>query len=164
MLFVFWGAYSEPITSLVEFFSFRCLHCANVNPKVAAYVNSHKIQFTDVNVDVNELALPTTIMYYLAIDAGVGPQFKNAYFAVVASGMPAYTPSTLNYVVNQIKNTKLTQLMKSKDEPEQIKQKLIYANKLLTNHHIQATPSFLINQTILLEGEDVINSLNYGIK
>ena len=150
---------SEPITSLVEFFSFRCSHCANVNQKVSAYVNSHNVEFTDINVDNNELALPTTIMYYIAIDAGVGPQFKTAYFAAVRSGMPAYGKDTLSYVYKQIATPKVASLLKSPAEKESIKQKLNYANRLLEQYHIQATPTFLINQSILLEGEDVINSL-----
>lgn len=153
-------SYAEPVKTIVGFYSFTCSHCASANAKLEQYVASHNVKYLEVNIDTSDAALPTNIMYYLAVDAGVGPKFKSAYFSAVASGMPAYTPATLNYVVNQVKNPKLVQLMNSKDEQEHVKQKLIYANSLLVSNHIQATPSFLINQTILLEGEDIINSLN----
>jgi protein-disulfide isomerase len=152
-------ANAEPITSMVEFFSFRCSHCANINQKVAMYVKNHDVQFTDINVDNNELALPTTIMYYIAQDAEVGAQFKTAYFEAVKSGMPAYGKDTLAYVYKQTTTLKFATLLKSSAEKESIKQKLGYVNQLLGQYHIQATPTFLINQSILLEGEDVINSL-----
>ena len=154
------NSYAEAVKTLVEFYSFTCKHCANVNSKLEQYIASHNVKYLDVNVDNSEMALPTNILSYIAIDAGVGSQFKNAYFAAVASGMPAYTPTTLNYVVSQIVNPKLTKLMDSRDEQEHVKQKLIYANSLLTTYHVQATPTFLINQAILLEGEDVIANFN----
>lgn len=161
LILIMMNSYAEPVKTIVEFYSFTCAHCANVNSKLERYLASHNVKYLDVNVDNSQMALPTNIMYYIAVDAGVGPQFKTAYFAAVASGMPAYIPTTLNYVVNQVKNSKLTQLMKSKDEQEHVKQKLAYATSLLTTYHIQATPTFLINQTILLEGEDIVNSLNW---
>lgn len=152
------NAWSEPVTSLVEFFSFRCSHCANVTPKLEYYLSTHNVQFMDVNVD-GDIAIPTMIMYYVATDAGVGFQFKNAYFTAVANGMPAYTSDTLNYVYNQIKIPKLVSLLKSSAEKAAIKNKLTLANQLLSKYHIQATPTFLINNSILLEGEDIINTL-----
>lgn len=154
------NSYAEPIKTIVEFFSFTCKHCANVNEMLEQFIASHNAKYLDVNVDNNKKSLPTNIMYYIAIDAGIGSQFKTTYFNVLASGMPAYTQETLNYVVNQIKTPKLIQLISSSEEQEHVKQKLIYANSLLATYHIQVTPTFLINQTTLLEGEDVINSLN----
>ena len=154
------NSYAEPVKTLVEFYSFTCKHCANVNGKLEQYIASHKVRYLDVNVDNSTAALPTNIMYYIAVDAGVGPQFKNAYFTAVASGMPAYTPTTLNYVVNQLKTPQLTQLVNSKEEQEHVKQKLAYANNLLATYRVQATPTFLINQTTLLEGEDVVTNFN----
>ena len=154
------NSYAEPVKTLVEFYSFTCKHCANVNARLEQYIASHKIRYMDVNVDNSDAALPSNIMYYIAIDAGVGTQFKASYFTAVASGMPAYTPGTLNYVINQVKTPRLTQLIDSSTEQEHVKQKLIYANSLLATYHVQATPTFLINQTTLLEGEDVVMNFN----
>lgn len=158
MLLIIHNTSAESISSLVEFFSFRCSHCANVNQRLSYYVNSHDVQFLDVNVD-GDAALPTMIMYYVAVDAGIGNQFKTAYFSAVANGMPVYDQSTLNYVYNQVKTPKLVSLLKSSDEKAAVKNKLLQANKLLATYHIQATPTFLINHSILLEGEDIINTL-----
>lgn len=154
-------SYAEQISSLVEFFSFRCSHCANVNDSLGSYIANHQnVKFFDVNVDSNDAALPTTIMYYVATDAGVGQQFKTNYFAAVANGMPVYQQSTLNYVTKQVMTPELAKLLKSAAERERIKDKVNYANLLLSKYQIQGTPTFLINQSILLEGEAIINSLN----
>ena len=152
--------YAEPIQSIVEFYSYTCSHCASVNSRLDNYVASHKVDFMAVNIDNGENALPTNIMYYVAVDAGIGMQFKSAYFAAVASGMPAYTPTTLDYVVNQVKTPTFSKLLKSPDEKARVKEKLNFALYLLRQNKIQATPTFLINQTSLLEGEDIIHSLN----
>lgn len=153
-------SFAEPINNLVEFFSFTCSHCASANIKLEQYLKTHNIKFFDVNIDNNEQALPTTIMYYVAQDAGIGQQFKDKYFAAVANGMPAYTKETLNHVLASVKTPKLIQLLSSKVEQEHIKQKINYANSLIIKHQVQVTPSFLVNQVTLLEGEEVVNSLN----
>lgn len=64
------------IKSMVEFFSFICSHCANVNYKLNQFIAMHNIKFLDVNIDNSPEALNTTIMYYIAIDAGVGVHLK----------------------------------------------------------------------------------------
>lgn len=158
------NCYAENVQTLVEFFSFTCKHCANVNDKLEQYIAKNNVKYLDINVDRTDTTLPTNIMYYIALDAGVGTKFKRAYFQAIASGMPAYTTTTLNYVVNQVKTTTMIQLMESKAELEHVKQKLNYANSLMQKYRIQATPTFLINQTVLLEGEDVITSLSKGIQ
>ena len=155
---------AEQVKTLVEFFSFTCKHCANVNSKLEQFIAKNNIKYLDINIDNNEQALPTNIMYYIALDAGVGTKFKSLYFEAMSRGMPAYTQTTLNYVVNQVKTAKMIQLMESKTEMEHVKQKLNYANSLIQKYRIQATPTFLINQTVLLEGEDVITSLSRDSK
>jgi protein-disulfide isomerase len=151
---------TEEIKTLVEFYSFTCSHCASVNKKLETYIASHNIKYLDVNVDTRDEAVPTSLMYYIAIDAGVGSKFKSAYFSAIASGMPAYTSDTLKYVVNQIQNPKLVTLLNDKTEQQKVSQKLQYANSLIAKYHIQVTPTFLINQSTLLEGEEVINQLS----
>lgn len=150
---------AEPVKTIVEFFSFNCVHCANVNSKLINYVAKNKVKYLDINVDKDLNALATNIMYYLATDAGVGPQFKTSYFKAVNSGMPIYTSSTLQYVTNEVKNSAIEQLMRSPEEKEHIKQKLAYVQSLINKYDIQVTPTFLINQTTLVEGEDVINNM-----
>ena len=150
---------AEPVKTIVEFFSFNCVHCANVNSKLINYVAKNKVKYLDINFDRDSNALATNIMYYIATDAGVGPQFKTSYFKAVNSGMPIYTPSTLQYVINQVKNSAMEQLMRSPEEKEHIKQKLAYVQSLINKYDIQVTPTFLINQTTLVEGEDVINNM-----
>ena len=147
---------AEPIKTMVEFFSFRCVHCANVNSKLDTYIAKHQVKYLDINIDDQP---DTNIMYYIATDAGVGPQFKDAYFKAVAGGMTAYAAVTLDYVVNEVKTPAMEQLMHSNTEREHIKQKMAYVEKLLSQYHVQVTPTFLINQTTLLEGEDVISTL-----
>ncbi len=153
------NSYAEPIKTLVEFFSFKCRHCFDINAKLEKFVIKNNIKYLDINIDNDDMATPTNIMYYIAIDAGIGTQFKKKYFEAVAHGMGEYSSTTLNYVVNQIKTPKMMQLLNSKSEQEHVKQKLTYANNLILANHVQVTPSFLINQNILLEGADVINSL-----
>ncbi len=150
---------TEEVKTLVEFYSFTCSHCASVNKKLESYIASQKIKYLDVNIDSSDAAMQTSLMYYIAIDAGVGSKFKSAYFNAIASGMPAYTPDTLKYVVNQIQSPKLLALLNDKAEQQRVTQKLQYANSLIAKYHIQATPTFLINQSTLLEGEEVINQL-----
>lgn len=150
---------AEPIMSIVEFFSYTCLHCASVNSKLDSYVATNSVEFIAVNTDNGENALPTNIMYYVAVDAGIGGQFKSAYFTAVASGMKAYTPETLNYVVNQVKTPTFSSLLKAPAEKELVKKKLTFANYLLNKYKVQGTPTFLINQSTLLEGEEIINQL-----
>ena len=150
---------SAEIKSVVEFFSFTCSHCASIDPALNQYVVDHKIKYLDINIDNSPQAMNTNIMYYIAIDAGVGDQFKQTYFKAVSSGMEAYSPSTLLYVTKRVQNATMKQLMRSKAEQEHIKQKLNYTMDLINTYHVQVTPTFLINQTTLLEGEDVINSL-----
>lgn len=157
------NSYAENVNTLVEFFSFTCKHCANVNDKLEQYIAKNNIKYLDINVDWNQMALPTNIMYYIALDAGIGNKFKRVYFEAIANGMQAYTPDTLNYVVSQVKTPGMTKLINSKEEREHIRQKMNYANALLKKYKIKATPTFLINQTVLLEGEDVITSLSNGM-
>lgn len=152
-------AQAETIKTMVEFFSFTCVHCASVNAKLTRYIAEHNVKYLDINTNTNPEAIPTNIMYYIAVDAGVGSQFKAAYFLAISNGMAAYSPTTLTYVTKQVQNASMERLMRSNEEKEHIKQKMNYANQLLKTYHIQVIPTFLINQTTLLEGEDVINSL-----
>lgn len=152
-------AKAETINTLVEFFSFTCVHCASVNRRLTSYVAKHNIKYLDIDTNMSDEAMPTNIMYYIAVDSGVGVQFKEAYFKAVSSGMVAFSPSILSYVTNQVKNDAMARLMQSDVEKTKIKQKLEYVKGLLSKYHIEVTPTFLINQTTLLEGEDVINSL-----
>ena len=150
---------NNKVRTLVEFFSFTCRHCANVNDKLNQYIASNHIKYLDINIDNSPDAINTTIMYYLAIDAGVGVKFKDMYFKAVSMGMPAYSNDTLVYVVKQLDNSTMAKLLHSKSEQERLKQKMNYAKDLMRTYKIRATPTFLINQTTLLEGEDVINSI-----
>lgn len=150
---------SNKIRTLVEFFSFTCSHCANVNDKLNRYIASNHIKYLDINIDNSPDAINTTIMYYIAIDAGIGVKFKSMYFKAVSTGMTAYSNDTLSYVVKQLNNSTMMQLLHSKSEQEKVKQKMNYAKELMSIYKIRTTPTFLINQTTLLEGEDVINSL-----
>lgn len=150
---------AEPVKTIVEFFSFNCVHCANVNSKLVKYIAKNKVKYLDINVDKDQNALATDIMYYIATDAGVGPAFKKAYFRAINSGMAIYSPSSLQYVVNEVKTPAMEQLMKSPEEKEHIKQKLAYVQSLTSKYNIQVTPTFLINQTTFVEGEDVINNM-----
>lgn len=147
-------AIASEIKTLVEFFSYNCSHCGEIDAKLNSYIAKNKIKYLAVNIDNSPAALTTNIMYYIAIDAGVGEQFKAAYFKSVSKGMPAYTSSTLNYVVTQVQNDTMKKLMRSKTEQQRIKQKLLYAQSLLETYKVRAAPSFLINQTTLLEGAD----------
>ena len=79
---------AEQVTNLIEFFSFNCSHCANVSDKVHNYVNKNSLQFTDISMDISQEALPTTMMFCVAVDAGLGNKFKQAYFSAVSAGMP----------------------------------------------------------------------------
>lgn len=151
---------AEQITSIVEFFSYKCSHCANVNSALDQYVNSHKVKFFAVNVDNTEEATNANIAYYVAEDAGVGQQFKDTYFAAVANGMPAYSAQTLSLVINKVKNKQFEALLKDPNEKAKIKEKYKLAIQLLNTYPVQATPSFLINGNTLLEGEDFVRSLN----
>ena len=147
------------IKTLVEFFSFNCSHCANVNDKLDEFISKNHIKYLDINIDSSADATKAMIMYYIAIDAGVGVEFKKMYFKAVSRGMAAYSDEVLDYVLKQLNNANMSRLMHSKTEQALIKQKLNYAQQLINTYHIRATPSFLINQSTLLEGEDVITSL-----
>jgi len=151
---------AEEIKSMVEFFSYRCSHCANVNVKLGNYVAQNQVNFIAVNVDNNDIALPTNIMYSIAVDAGVGENFRNTYFQAVATGYTAYAANTLNYVVNQVKTTKFEKLVKDPNEKTKVKQKLAIASQLLSKYQIQSTPTFLINDLSIITGEDFVNYLN----
>jgi hypothetical protein len=150
---------NNKINTLVEFFSFTCKHCANVNEKLVQYISSNHIKYLDINIDDNPSSIYTTIMYYIAVDAGVGVEFKNIYFKAIAMGMTAYSQDTLLYVFKKLNNPIMIKLLNSTIERERIKKKMNYAKDLMTIYKIRVTPSFLINQTTLLEGEDIINSL-----
>lgn len=149
--------FANKIVSMVEFFSFKCGHCASVNTKLSQYVAANNISFLDVNIDRE--AFNTMIMYYISTDAGVGVQFKDAYFKAVSYGMEAYSPRTLNYVIGLVQNSTMKKLLKSPKEQQKIKLKMNYVQELINQYVIRATPTFLINQTTILTGEDVINSL-----
>lgn len=153
------GGYAEQIGSIVEFFSYKCSHCANINLMLDQYVNTHQVKFFAVNVDNTPEAMNANIAYYVAVDAGVGQQFKSTYFAAVANGMPAYTPQTLSFVIHQIQNKQFETLLKDPNEKTKVKTKYNMALELLNTYPIQATPSFLINGNTLLEGEDFVRSL-----
>lgn len=153
-------AQSEEIKNMVEFFSYRCSHCANINNKLDSYINKNHVNFIAINVDNNDIAMPTNIMYNVAVDAGIGQLFKNTYFSAVATGMPAYAPATLSYVINQVRTPLFEKLLKDPNEKQLIKQKLNYATQLLAKYPVQATPTFLINDNALVQGEDFVNYLN----
>lgn len=155
-------AIAEPVRTIVEFFSFNCVHCSNVNPKLVSYIARNNVKYMDINVDKDPNALTTDIMYYIATDAGVGPAFKSTYFKAINNGMPIYTSATLQYVTSEVRTPAMEQLMKSLTEKEHIKQKLAYTQSLINKYDIQVTPTFLINQTTLVEGEDVIDNMLGG--
>lgn len=150
---------AEDIKSIVEFFSYKCSHCANINLALDQYVNTHKVKFFAVNVDNTEEAMNTNIAYYIAEDAGVGQKFKSTYFLAVANGMPVYSTQTLSMVISKVKNKEFEALLKDPNEKTKVKAKYNMAIQLLSSYPIQATPSFLVNGTTLLEGEDFIRSL-----
>jgi len=152
-------AAANEIKTLVEFFSYNYSHCAAIDNKLNSYIAKNRIKYLAVNIDNSPSAIPANIMYYMAVDAGVGEQFKAAYFRAVSKGMPAYANSTLNHVVSQVQNDTMKNLIHSKSGQQHIKQKLLYAQSLLEIHKVTSAPSFLINQTTLLEGADVITSL-----
>lgn len=151
------NCFAERITDIVEFFSFKCSHCAAVNEKLNQYVSNNHIRFLDVNIDAN--SINTMIMYYIAIDSGVGDRFKEIYFKAVSKGMAAYSDDTLAYVVGLVQNDNMKRLMRSKTERQKIKDKMNYVQSLFNKYKVQETPTFLINHTTLLAGEDVINQL-----
>ncbi len=151
------NAIANKIVSMVEFFSFKCAHCASVNMKLNQYVATNKIKYLDINIDPE--AFNTMIMYYIAIDSGVGVEFKNTYFKAVSEGMVAYSSSTLSYVAGLVQNSAMKRLLRLPEERQKIKLKMNYAQEMLDKYKVRATPTFLINQTTLIEGEDVINSL-----
>ncbi len=152
-------AIAGEIKTLVEFFSYNCSHCAEIDTRLNNYIARNKIKYLAINIDNSPAAMPTNIMYYLAVDAGVGEQFKAAYFKAVSKAMPAYAGSTLGYVITQVQNATLKQLMSSKIEKQHLKQKLAYAQGLIETYKVRAVPSFLINQNVLLEGKDSLTGL-----
>lgn len=151
------NCFADKITDIVEFFSFKCSHCASVNDRLTQYVSDNHIKFLDVNVDPG--SMNTMIMYYVAVNAGVGVKFKQTYFKAVSQGMTAYSEDTLAYVVGLVKNDAMRHLIISKTERQRIKDKMNYAQSLLSRYKVSETPTFLINKTTLLSGEDVINQL-----
>ena len=74
--------------------------------------------------------------------------------------MAAYSADTLAYVVGLVKNDAMRHLIISKTERQKIKDKMNYAQSLLSRYKVNETPTFLINKTTLLSGEDVINQLS----
>lgn len=155
-------ANAEEVKSLVEFFSYSCSHCAGVNSTLASYVQSRNIKFMAVNVDQSEAALPTNIMYLIAEDAGLGFQFQQEYFNAVRNGMVINNKQTLDVVVSKISTTRFRELLQDQQERNSVKQKLRLSHELLTKYSVQATPTFLLNGTTLLEGEDIIKSLYWS--
>lgn len=151
---------AEQINSIVEFFSYKCSHCASVNSVLDQYVNSHKVNFFAVNVDNTEEAVNVNVAYYIAVDAGIGQQFKSTYFAAIANGMQPYSAQTLSSVVDRVKNKKFELLLKDNNEKTRVKDKFKLATQLMNTYSVQVTPSFLINGSTLLEGEDFVRSLN----
>ncbi len=151
------SAENNKIKTIVEFFSFKCVHCASINMKLNQYVATNKIKYLDINIDPE--ALNTMILYYIAIDSGVGVEFKNTYFKAVSEGMVAYSSSTLSYVAGLVQNSAMKRLLRLPEEQQKIKLKMNYAQEMLDKYKVRATPTFLIDQTTLLEGEYAINSL-----
>jgi protein-disulfide isomerase len=157
-----YNLHAETVTSMIEFFSYQCSHCSNVNSLLSQYVSKNSINFIAINVDQSEQALPTNIMYLVAVDAGLGFQFQQEYFNAIRNGMIAYSDNTLRYVTNKIMTPKFAELLKDRNERNSIKTKLKQAHALLVKYPIQVTPTFLINGTTLLEGEDIVKTLYWS--
>jgi thiol-disulfide isomerase/thioredoxin len=162
LFYISFNVHAEEVTSLVEFFSYGCSHCAGVNSTLANYVHNKNIKFIAINVDQSEAALPTNIMYMVAEDAGLGFKFQQEYFNAIRSGMVMNSKQILDYVVSRISTPKYQQLLQDKDERNLIKQKIKLSHELLSKFPVQVTPSFLLNGVTLLEGEDIIKSLYWS--
>ena len=145
----------EPLTSVVEFFSFSCAHCYNAEPNLQQVLTKTNAQYTPVIVPSDGDSIGTAMIYYAAIRKGLGWQFRNTYWKAVATGAKPNAPETIVYVLNQITNNSADILSYAKSQD--IQNKISMDMQLIKKYGINSTPTFLINNQYLVDGEDYLN-------
>lgn len=145
---------------IAEVFSFNCIHCYNIEPQVQVLRQSQKISYVPLPIydprDINQLAVINA--YFAAQALGKEPQFRMAYFnAVFNQGMPAYAPETLMSVLTacNLNNKAFYSLAGS----ERITRKVQAAASLAVRYQITGTPTFIVNNNQVFEGENAIQEI-----
>lgn len=145
---------------VAEAFSFNCIHCYNIEPQVQSLRQSAKVNYIPLPIydpkDINQLAVINA--YFAAQALGKEPQFRLAYFnAVFNQGMSAYAPETLVSVLTacNLNNKAFYSLASS----ERITRKVQFAASLAVRYQINGTPTFIVNNNQVFEGENAIQEI-----
>ena len=137
---------------VLEFFAYGCIHCANLEPSLEAWV---KKQPTDVKVKripspVPIMGIDSTVMYYAIealgqIDRLHGKIFIAANLEKVALGNPAVLNTWLEK--NGVDPKKYEEVQKSFS----VVTKVARARKMVEQYAIHATPTVVVNGRFAIE-------------
>ncbi len=158
ILLIFKIAIAEDVKNIVEFMSFGCSHCYQAEPTIRNIVSTSNIKYIPVIIaqSPNEEAIST--IYTAAMLSGVGWQFRQNYFdSVFIEGYPAYSPLTVSHVLSKlgVDANSILELAKSTKVQEKIK----LDKELISKYKVNSTPTFIINGTVVLEGDTALNNL-----
>lgn len=145
---------------VAEVFSFNCIHCYNIEPQVQALRKSQKVSYIPLPIydprDINQLAVINA--YFTAQALGKEQQFRSAYFnSVFNVGMQAYAPDTLISVLNAcgLNNKAFFALATSKKITDKVRD----SAAMVVRYQISGTPTFIVNNNQLFEGENAIQEI-----
>lgn len=154
-IFIINFSFGEQLDSIIEFFSFTCMHCYVAEPHLLNVLKKTNAQFMPVFVPHNDNELPTALIYYAAIKAGIGWQFREGYFKAMKSGLPPYTVQTALTVLTSITNNP-KQILDMSTKPEIIN-KINLDKKLIQQYNVSSTPTFIINNQYTLVGDSALS-------
>ena len=97
------------------------------------------------------------MVYYACIRKNLGWQFRNAYFQALQDGYPANDPRTVIQVLSQITNKPMDIL--SYSQSQDVVDKLNDDKVLIKKFNVTSTPTFVINGSIKLEGDNALDGL-----
>lgn len=149
---------AENVTSIIEFFSFGCPHCYKVEPVLQRIIANKNIKYVPVVMIEDSSQVAVSAIYTACQIKGIGAIFRSTYFnAVFLEGYPAYSPITVNHVLAVIgANSKEIVAMAQSDI---VKNKLVFDKYLMNRFQVSSTPTFVINGTNVLEGDNALSSI-----
>ncbi len=151
------SCYAANVQKVIEFFSFTCTHCMAVEPKLQNLLIKTNAKYAPVVVPFNEKEVPVAMVYYACIRKNLGWQFRNAYFQALQDGYPANDPRTVIQVLSQITNKPMDIL--SYSQSQDVVDKLNDDKVLIKKFNVTSTPTFVINGSIKLEGDNALDGL-----
>ena len=140
----------------VEIFSITCPHCYNFFQKSAPFFQAYQGKINRTAIEVGWLGDNVTRFFYLAEKEGKGSQAEGLLFrAFHESGVrDLNNPDKLKIFAQELK---LGDDFQKKMMAPEISQRVATGQKFVNSFGLKSTPSFVLEDSVIVEGDDVAN-------